>query len=106
MGSKFLESLRQNMRLCGYALSTGKTYILWIRRFIRFTGDEHPQNVDLGKITAYLTYLASERHVSVNTQKTVQEQLGHSDVQTTEIYTRVLNRGGRAVISPLNDLGD
>lgn len=38
--------------------------------------------------------------------RTVQEQLGHQNVKTTEIYTHVLKRGARGVRSPLSDLNN
>lgn len=36
--------------------------------------------------------------------RTIQSLLGHKDVQTTMIYTHVLQQGGEGVVSPLDDL--
>jgi len=55
--------------LRAYSLATEKTYLLWIKRFIQYTGNQHPSIVDISQIKSYLTHLATVHHVSVNTQK-------------------------------------
>lgn len=37
--------------------------------------------------------------------RTIQALPGHNDLETTMIYTHVLNRGGQGTVGPLDDLG-
>ena len=64
----FIESLRQFMRVKQLAYSTEKTYLHWIKSFIRFHGKVHPKNLGTKQVDAYLTHLAVNRSVSPHTQ--------------------------------------
>lgn len=64
-----MEMLRSEMRLRGYSLRTEKSYLYWIRLYIRFNQLKHPTEMGAEEVKKFLTWLAIERHVAVNTQK-------------------------------------
>ena len=69
MPSPFLESLRDDMRLRGYSIKTEKSYMEWIKRYIYFIDKRHPETASASEVKAFLTHLAVDRKVAINTQK-------------------------------------
>ncbi|WP_207060927.1 integron integrase [Motiliproteus sp. SC1-56] len=68
--SALLEEVRRAIRLRGYSLRTEKSYLVWIRRYINFHHQQHPATMGANEVTRFLSWLANERQVAVNTQKT------------------------------------
>ena len=66
--SPFLESISRTMRLRGYALKTEKSYLYWIRYYIRFNKNRHPSEMGRDEVKAFLEHLASDRFASAGTQ--------------------------------------
>jgi len=66
-----MDQVRERIRYLHYSLSTEKTYLYWIRFFIRWqaTGGQmrHPRDMGAAEVEAFLTMLATERKVSAST---------------------------------------
>lgn len=89
--SPFISGISRYMRLRGYSLQTEKTYLHWIRCFIRFQQRRHPEHMGPAEVIQFLDFLASDRGVSINTQKIALNSLAF-------LYNQYLQK-------PLGDLG-
>lgn len=67
--SPFLNEVRTSIRVRGMSIRTEKTYIYWIRFFIRHNNCRHPREMGATEVVRFLGYLATERNVAVNTQR-------------------------------------
>ena len=68
---RLLDQVRERIRYLHCSLSTEKTYLYWVRFFIRWHGRNgtmtHPRDMGAKQVEAFLTMLATERKVSAST---------------------------------------
>lgn len=67
-GPKLLDRVRQAIRTRHFSPRTERTYVGWIRRFIVFHDKRHPREMGETEVVAFLSSLATARHVSASTQ--------------------------------------
>jgi integron integrase len=65
---RLIELFRAAIRSRHYSRRTEKSYWYWIRWFIRFHAMRHPAQMGAGEVTAFLSWLATERDVAAATQ--------------------------------------
>ena len=65
---KLLDRMRAAIRVRHYSLSTERTYIGWVKRFIYFHQKRHPADMGAAEVEAFLSALATELNVSASTQ--------------------------------------
>ena len=69
--SPFLNDVRRAMRLRHMSRRTEASYLHYIVDFIRFHGKQHPRELGVGEIRAYLSHPATEKDVAAPTQHVV-----------------------------------
>lgn len=66
---RLLDRMRDAIRLRNYSVRTEKSYLGWVRRYIRFHGLRHPADMGGVEVEAFLSHLVSQRDVAAATQQ-------------------------------------
>jgi cbb3-type cytochrome oxidase cytochrome c subunit len=59
---------RERLRYGHYSLSTERSYVYWVRWFVRFHSLRHPRDMGAAEVEAFLSWLANRRGASVSTR--------------------------------------
>jgi len=115
---KLLDQVRDALRVKHYARNTEQSYVYWIKKYILFHGKRHPKEMGAAEVQAFLSHLALEKHISASTQNqalsallflyrnVLHQEPGAIDAvraKPSQHVPTVLNRGPKAVRSPLDD---
>jgi site-specific recombinase XerD len=65
---KLLNRVREAMRTSRYSPRPEAVYVDWIKRYIRFHGIRHPQEMGADEVKAFLSHLATQMNVAASTQ--------------------------------------
>ena len=65
---KFLDQVRDALRLKHYSIRTEQAYVGWVKRYIYFHGLRHPSEMGAPEVEAFLTHLAVKENVAASTQ--------------------------------------
>jgi len=65
---KLLDQVRTIIRVKHFSLSTERSYVAWIRRFILFHHKRHPRDMGEDDIRQFISYLAVQAKISASTQ--------------------------------------
>ena len=65
---KLLDRVRATLRTSRYSPRTEQASVDWIKRFIRFHGVRHPQEMGAEEVKGFLSHLATGMNVAASTQ--------------------------------------
>ena len=66
---KVLDQLRERVRYLHYSLRTEKTYVYWVRFYIRFHHRRHPAEMGGREVDQFLSWLVTTRNISASTHR-------------------------------------
>src|SRR5688572_31184050 len=65
---RFLDQVRNQLRVRHYSIRTEEAYVGWIKRYILFHGKRHPATMGAEEVNKFLTHLAVSEQVAASTQ--------------------------------------
>jgi integron integrase len=82
---RLLHALRAKLRAGHFSRRTEQAYVAWVIRYVRHHRLRHPESLGEPEVAAFLTHLATDRHLAAATQQQALAALQF-------LYARVLDR--------------